>query len=455
MNNSAFLRLTLKTFAVLAVVAVLALPALVGMNAEAQLRQAELNLIKEGSLPISVKPIYFHRGWFSSDARSEYTMMLGTQAVRFNVNHHINQFVIPFYRWAKINHEVTHLEFGDTNITLPDKLSISTDKLFFGGFATHLSAANITIGSDEAAKFILSNPNIDMTVSPDHAQQFEMTIPTLSLVGPANSGTLNLVNLVINGSNGANSASDTPWHQHSQAKLDVIELTSKGVSAFALHNISMNADLKDRGANIDMIYQTSIQHSEFGDDSGVKANDIHLNFSYLNLNKSGLLKLEAAIKAMNATQAGQMEASDTAAQRARLVKEQLDAVLKQSTDMFSSSPSFSIDQFNMKTAFGDVDGKMEVHFNGDQFDAQQINSDNVVQIVKARTFGVASLNVARTIFMHTSASADKNTAMQQQLKENMLRMYVGQGYIVDDGRTLSVDARFGPQGVEVNGKHIM
>ena len=455
MNNSAFLRLTLKTFAVLAVVAVLALPALVGMNAEAQLRQAELNLIKEGSLPISVKPIYFHRGWFSSDARSEYTMMLGTQSVRFNVNHHINQFVIPFYRWAKINHEVTHLDFGDTNIALPDQLSISTEKLFFGGISTHLSAGKISIGTDGAAKITLSNPSVNVTFSPDHARQFDMTIPALSLDGPANSGNLNMVNLAISGSDAANSASDTVWHQHSQAKLDSIELISHGVPTFAMHTMSMNADLKDRGANVDMIYQTNIQQSQFGDQSGVTANDINLNFSYLNLNKSALLKLEAAIKAMNVTQAGQMNVPGNPAEQARFQQAQLDSLLKQSAEIFSSSPSFSIDQFNMKTSFGDVDGKMEVHLNGDKFNSEQLTSDSVMPILKARTFGIASLKVARNIFMHTSASADKDAAMQLQFKENMLKMYVGQGYIVDDGKTLSVDASFGPQGVEVNGKHIM
>ena len=83
-----------------------------------------------------------------------------------------------------------------------------------------------------------------MTVSPDHARQFDATIPTMSLSGPSNSGNLTLVNLSINGSNGANSSADGAWHQHSQAKLDLIELTSAAVYYYTWDRIPERLHLK-------------------------------------------------------------------------------------------------------------------------------------------------------------------------------------------------------------------
>ncbi|AMP00423.1 hypothetical protein CAter10_2827 [Collimonas arenae] len=229
----------------------------------------------------------------------------------------------------------------------------------------------------------------------------------------------------------------------------------------------MDTDLKDHGNNFDLVYQTKIDKSLFGDANGVVADDIHFDFSYLNLNKDALLKIQAASKAfyedMAKTQpaagadAAAVAAAGDDSTDAKLAQQKahMAVLMQHAGELVASSPGFRIDRLSLKTPNGDVAGNFEVNLDGKGLAPDALKGDNVMALLKERISGKGSLTLARDVFLNAFEQKNAAAPAQRQMKENQLKMYVDQGYIKDDGKQLSLESTFGPQGVAINGKRIM
>ena len=450
---------------VLAWVAVV--PGLVGMRAEAELSKIDQATLNSSSLPVTAKLASFQRGWFSSTAKTEYAIAMGPQPIRLAVTHQINQFAIPFYRWAKITHTITLVDDKGVETPLPVKLDASSDKLFFGGFSTNIAAPEIDWKNEEGLHVVGKNLTLNFHGKSGETQKYELNLPSLSATTAATQLNFNLSNLNLSGTyKDEKSATDT-WKQDGRIKLDSVEATRNGSAFLKLQNLVMDTDLKDHGNNFDLVYQTKIDKSLFGDANGVVADDIHFDFSYLNLNKDALLKIQAASKAFYEDMAKtQPAAGADAAAVAAAGDDSTDAKLAQQKahmallmqnagELVANSPGFRVDRLSLKTPNGDVAGTFEVNLDGKGLAPDALKGDNVMALLKERISGKGSLTLARDVFLNAFEQKNAAAPAQRQRKESQLKMYVDQGYIKDDGKQLSLESTFGPQGVAINGKRIM
>lgn len=449
---------------VLAWVAVV--PGIVGMRAEAEFGKMDQDALGSSSLPISTKLASFQRGWFSSTAKTEYAISMGAQPVRLAVTHQVNQFAIPFYRWAKITHTIALVDDKGAETPLPVKLNASSDKLFFGGLSTSVAAPEIDWQNQEGLHIVGKNLNLNFHGKSGETQKYELNLPSLSATTAGTQINVNLSNLNLNGTyKDEKSATDT-WKQDGHIKLDSIEAARNGNAFLKLQNLVMDTDLKDHGNNFDLVYQTKIDKSLFGDANGVVADDIHFDFSYLNLNKDGLLKIQAASKAFyeaaakappvaGAGVAAVAAPDDSTDAKLAQKKAQMAMLMQHAGELAASSPGFRIDRFSLKTPNGEVAGTFEVNLDGKGLTPDALTGDNVMALLKEKISGKGSLTLARDVFLNAFEQKNAAAPAQRQMKENQLKMYVNQGYIKDDGKQLSLESTFGPQGVVVNGKRIM
>lgn len=430
---------------------VLVVPGVVGMQAEAELNLSEKNTISTIALPITTRPAIFVRGWFFSVAKSDYIVKLGTQNLHLAVEHHINQFAIPFYRWAKVTHSVAVINDQGMAAPLPLHLIASTDKLFFGGYATHITAPEIDLNHVLGWHLKANNVSVNIKGVSNQSQQVELTVPSMTVSNDANLFYSNLTNLNFSASSSGDQTATGVWEQQGNFKFEKIETGNNGKPMMSMNNFMMAEELKDRGANVDVIYHTKVGRSVIGDTSQMTADDIHFDFSYTNLNKDGLLKLRTAAREFTDEDQTLSPMEQANQQLARI-----DTILKQSSGLLASSPGFKIDQFSLTTPHGVVAGTMQVSFNGSGISPNQLSSTTFPELMKQRISGKATLNVARDVFMQ--ATDNKNPAQainQQQLKAAQLKAFVDQGYVKDDGKQLTMESSFGPQGLLINGKRIM
>ncbi|AIY40537.1 hypothetical protein LT85_1379 [Collimonas arenae] len=455
-------QLAIAVGAVLVVAWVAVVPGIIGMNAEAEMNKNAGDALSTSSFPVTAKLESFQRGWFSSTAKVDYNFLSAPQPIHLVVEHHINQFAIPFYRWAKITHTITMLDDKGVATPLPFNIDASTDKLFFGGFSSKFSAADVDWKSKDGLHIAGKQLALKIGGKTGEELQYEINVPSLTATVTDGLLNINLAGLNLDGNyKDEKSAADT-WKQYGHIKLDNIDATKNGVTLLKLRDLAIDTDLKDHGESFDLLYQAKADKSTFGD--AFSADDIRVDFSYLNLNKDALLKLQTASKAFYleasktpvAATAGAV--TDEANMNAQLAKQKayMSAMMKQVGGFITSSPGFKVDRFSLKTPNGDVAGTLEAHLDGKDFPLEALGGDNVMALLKERFSGKGSLNAARDVFVN--AVDKKNTipeAQQRQMKESQLKMLVDKGFVKDDGKRLSLESTFGPQGVAINGKRVM
>lgn len=454
MKKSNAVRNTLLVVSVLVIASLLAVPYAIGLSAEKEFRAAEANMAQAGNYPVQVKPAYFHRGWFSSEARTQYIIGSGQQSALLSVNHHISQIPVPFVRWARVRHEITHFDIGGLNISTPGELDFHTDRLFSGGTAMHIGAPLITITPGDNSDISLKDMQFDLRSNDDQSRQLNFRLPTVSMVAPNRVTSITITNVSMTSNDSNMRDAQAVWQQAADAKMELLDVSTGGTSMFNIKNLSLHADLKDRGANVDVIYHTNMESSTTGGVGGFNVKNLNLDFSYLNLNKAALLGLQKAIRELNANAADSDDTrNDPVAAQAKMT-EMMQTLLKQSGPLIASSPVFRIDRLDVSTSYGNISGKGELHVNGDNFNPDELNKDNLVASFKARVSGNGNLKAARDIFVHVDG-VDRNARMQKQMKENMLMTYEQKGYVEDDGTTLTIDANMGPEGFLLNGKPLV
>jgi uncharacterized protein YdgA (DUF945 family) len=440
---------------------VLIVPGLVGMRAEADTNKDIADLSRSFSLPVTAKLESFDRGWFFSTAKTSYLIPVGPQFIRLTATHHINQLAIPFYHWAKISYDINLVD--DKGLPAPSaiKANASSVKKFFGEKTLDFAIPEINFENGEGLHVAGKNITAKVNWITNGKQEYAFTVPSLTFTGPSPSSidkapfSVNLNSFSITGhSEGAQTAAGT-WVLKSHVTLASIEATQGNTSIMKMDNLAMDADLKDHGQNIDMVYQTKIDKSLFGVANSVNINDIKFDFSYLNLNKEALLKWQAANHAFYAeTTANPAGASSEIADQ----KAQIALFMKQIGDLARHSPGFKIDQFNFKTPNGEVATTFEVNFNGKDLAPDAFSSGNPITLIKERTSGQGALKLDRNVITKALDKQNLNSpdaqmlATQHQKLEAAIKTFIDQGFVKDDGKQLSLDYTFGPQGVVINGK---
>lgn len=460
---------------------VLVVPGLVGMYAAADMDQTTLELQQLASkYPLTVKVEQFRRGWFSSSVTSRYTM--NGSAAGVVVRHDINQFAIPFYRWAMVTHTISSMDQDGVVKPLPFVIDAHSRRAFFGGMATTVLVPDLNWHGDGGFRMSGKNLALRSTGKLGGLQEVEFQLPALE-IGIQNE-TIKLTKLSIDASS-QTGAADTTWVQQARIKLEGLEATGANGKSLRLTNTLMNVDMKDHGEKVDLIYQTKSDQGVFGATNAADAasfNDFHLDFSYNNLNKAALLKLNAlgreyyanAAKAMvtqSATDAESPDAGvDNSGENPALRAATQKALYDGATLLLSGSPGFKVDRLSLTTGSGRIDGALEINFDGRDLMPETFRKDFGMTLLKTRLSGKLSVNLPRALVLDAFGGTapavaatteshdleqDQMITLKRQMIDSQISNYVEQGYLKEDGKQLMLESIFSPQGIQVGGKKMM
>jgi uncharacterized protein YdgA (DUF945 family) len=282
--------------------------------------------------------------------------------------------------------------------------------------------------------------------------QYILKAPELALTTPAASGqpfTVSMRRLILSGS-GSDTASQTAtslWVHQSHSEMASLQLLTGQTPLMQWNKLALDTRLKDNGDSVDLAYRSQLGNGRIGPGQGLALNDVHLDFSYLKLNKEALLKWQADSRALYSRQSGTLATSgsrhpsDVSARS----HEQADLLMQAVADLARHAPGFRIDRLSFNTPHGDAAATLEVNFDSGQ---QSGPAEGLLSLLRQHTSGKASLKFARALLGMGTAKVP-----EPQL-EDELRQLVTRGLVKDDGRYLSAEARFDRNGVLINGKSL-
>ena len=427
-------------------------PGIVGHYVEAELSKTQEDVINASNLPISAKLLSFNRGWYSSTAKVEYQVKMGVASRRMEVDYHVNQFAIPFYRWSRVTWSVSLIDEQGVVRALPVPVSMVTDKQFFGGgLVTTVTLEKFDQSDDAGHRFMSSGGSLVVSGKPGETVQYVLSVPFIGMEFQESGHILsaNLNKIQWNGSGSNNTDIAAVWSQQSHLGIGSIQAGRNGEENFLVSNVVMDAAMKDKGTTVDMQIQTGADKVQFVGAIKYVVNEIKLNFAYLNLSKQVLLDMQSMARKRNAelVQADQSTPVTRDALSAKMAQDSA-FLFKQFNALLASSPGFEISQLSMKTPDGDISGKLEVRFDGKNGAGSDMNETNMMDYLKEHISGKGSLRVARDVVVN-SFTADHAE------REQKIKMMVEQGYVRDEGKELTLEATYGADGMMLNGRHIM
>ena len=440
------------------------LPGVIGMKAEEEVNAILTDSAKNEATQFQEKTRFFNRGWFFSTAQSEYQIMLGTKRVHLVVDHSINQFAIPFYRWAKINHSINSISFDGNVLPLPANLQASSDRLFFGGYSTLVSLPTYDYKEGE---LVITGTDLALQIKGKSSEKltYNLDMPKLTISAFSEPLKLELVNFKMNGVSSANATPQEKWAQHGEVKFESFAWSKNNEPIFSIANFKIDGDLKDEGAHVGIIYKMHIDKVKFSSmmtratlgGEGFDADNLVFNFSYNNLNKEALLNLSKSFSHSKQPVFSDVMTSNTDGNDSDDMNNQelaqidsTENVLQKSGALILGSPSFKIDELSLKTTYGAFYAKAELDLDGKDFDSSNVSWITLQSALKPRLSGKGSFKIARDLMI--KIGTDTDNLDQIQAKENMIKEYVAEGYIKDDGKDISSEAKFDKEGVVVNGK---
>jgi uncharacterized protein YdgA (DUF945 family) len=361
---------------------------------------------------------------------------------------------LPFLHWSQTDYELA-LQDEQGTVT-PLKVTAHSMKRFGG--STDLELAAPALDWSNATGVRLSGKGIVLRMSGKKGEPLQYTLeaPELALTTPAATGqpfTVSMRRLSVSGS-GSDTASQTAtslWVHQSHSEMASLQFLAGQTPLMQWNKLALDTRLKDNGDSVDLAYRSQFGNGRIGSGPGLALNDVHLDFSYLKLNKAALLKWQADSRALYSRQSGTLATggswhpSDVSARG----HEQADLLMQAVADLVRHAPGFRIDRLSFNTPHGDAAATLEVNFDSSQQNQAQADpADSLLNLLRQHTSGKASLKFARALLGMGTAKAP-----EPQL-EDELRQLVAKGLVKDDGRYLSAEARFDRNGVLINGKSL-
>lgn len=430
---------------------VLVVPGVVGVRSEEKIRQDIDKLQQTTLLPLTVKVDAYERGWFSSSARVSYSLLLAGQVLRFAVDYRVNQFAIPFQRWARTDYTITPLNANGAAAGAALALEAYSVKTFLGRIDTTLKATDLQWS--RAAGEVVGMRNLLANISTEEGKplQYKLSLDAINLRSPMPSAPGSELQLLANKlqmeGHGANAATaKDSWQMDSQQKLESLEVLLNKTSRARLDGLALDAAIQDKGSTMDMSYRSRIAKGQFGlVNQALALKEVRMDFSYLNINKQGYADWQH--------QVGQFYARAGSASNAALEQAAGEAMLKTASSLLASSPAIRIDQLGFQTDKGGLRSSMELRFDGNGIPAGELAIQNIQPLLHERLSGRANLQLDRGLLSEIVAqmSGSAVNAQSANMLDASIRSAVQQGWLNDNGHLLSADFSFNRDGASLNG----
>ncbi|WP_287877683.1 DUF945 family protein [Aquitalea sp.] len=416
-------------------------PGIVGMRYEEKMRSDFATMAdKAGGSMLSLQQ--FDRGWFTSTARVQLKLPIGSQVQLLQLDYKIKQLPLPFMRWSRTDITFTPLdEQGKPGVPLP--LALYSIRNTDGSNDSHISGHDVIVNT-VAGTFTFSIDGKTHTKEGE-AVSYDLTLPNFSFQA-ASSGSnglmLRLNDLKLNGQLSAFNKPDAAWASQMKQQLGGASLQVGATPLAQLGAGRMDIKLDDKGGNFDISYQTHLDSLKLSP-PGLPAQEqdnIDLDFSYNNLNKQALIAWQADTVALASR--ADLRNNPAAMQQASMA-----LVYKHMGAFLAQSPSFNLQRLSMHMPKGTIQGSFSIGFDGSGVKAADITLPWLAAQAQQRSTLKASLAVDRTL-LDTLAPSTQAKAQA----EMMLTQWQTQGLIKNDGKVISSSLLIDRNGVKANGQ---
>lgn len=429
---------------------VLIVPAIVGVHTEDKIRHDIDSLQQSRMLPWKVTVDNYERGWFASSARVSYSLPVAGQVLRFAVDYKVNQFAVPFWRWARTDYTITPLDATGSPAGGPLALEAYSIKTFWGRTDTTLHADELNWGATDGNAVSMRKLLASISTEEGKPMQYKLSMAGFSLRSPLpqGSGVLQLVaaNLQADGHQASATTAKDSWQMDSKQKLESLELLVDNNSIMRMGGIGVDASMQDKGSTVDMVYRSRAEKAQLGPINhafGVK--EVRMDFSYVNINKQGYADWQS--------RSSQLYANAGSMSTAALEQAAADALLKSAGSLLGSSPAFRIEQLGFQTDKGMLRSTLELRFDGNGMPAGELTVQTLLPLLRDRLGGKASVQLDRGLLNEIAAQAGGIDAAGQsaQMVEASIHSAVQQGWLSDNGQRLNADFSFSRDGASLNG----
>lgn len=436
-------------------------PYFVGVRTEAETRD-ELDKLAQGLVwgnATGVRLDSYERGWFFSSAIIVYSVPVGPKVVKLVVTEHINQLAIPFYRWLSTNYDVAVQ--NDNGVSMALKVDAHSVKSFSGVTTLDIHAPNLNWtgpGLDIQGRDIVAQ----LSGKKDQEQHFSLSAASLSWSSQLTTAdqtlfTVDAQDIHVSGTEPDGKLALSNWSRQTHVEAGSIRLLAGSVQMLKSDKATFDYEVKDQGSGVDLLYRTHAEKAALGGVKTLEAKDAHFDFSYSHLDKAGLLKLQAALKAMQMRAAAAKGRMPPVGQ---MPPDQLAGFKQASMELARHSPGFQIQRLGFKTPNGGLEGNLALRFNGDKLPPNALEQPEFLKTLLERGSGKAALRISRNLILHSMAALanpqapnDQTAVMQQQLLDAKIKAMVDQGMLKEQGADLVVEASFDKSGMQINGKH--
>lgn len=430
---------------------VLVVPGLVGVRSEEKIRQDIDKLQQSTLLPLTAKVDSYERGWFSSSARVSYSLPLAGQLLRFAVDYQVNQFAIPFLRWARTDYTITPLNANGVASGAALALEAYSIKTFLGRIDTTLKAADLQWSRAEGEVVGIRNLLGNISTEEGKPLQYKLSLAAINLRSPLPSAPGSELQLLANNlqmeGHGADAATaKDSWQMDSQQKLESLEVLLNKTSLARLDGLALDAAIQDKGSTVDMTYHSRVEKGQFGPiNHALALKEVRMDFSYLNINKQGYTDWQRKVN--------QFYASAGSVSNPALEQAAAETMLKSASSLLASSPAIRIDQLGFQTDKGGLRSSMELRFDGNGMPAGELAVQNIQPLLHERLSGKANLQLDRGLLSDLVAQMSGTAANAQsaQMLEAGIHSAVQQGWLSDNGQRLNADFSFNRDGASLNG----
>ncbi len=427
-------------------------PGVVGFRYEDKMR-AEFAKLANGPASQFLTLEQFDRGWFVSTAHARLKLQQACKTQSYELAYKINQFAIPFSRWARTDITITPLTPEGQPAGAPLPLTATTLSGMDGVNRTHLSGHDVPFGDPGSGQLGFSIEG-DVSTAENQPVSYDLTLPALNYqfaAGGKNGGVaMRLSNLKISGAIAPDSQkADAPWASQLKQQFDGLDVLMGATPMVHAGPGSLDIAVQDQGANVGISYRTHLAALKLTPPNAqpVDLDNIDADFSYTNLSKHALVAWQKDAAALNTC-------SDLQNNPAALQDASMKMAMQHAGGFLSQSPSFSLDRLAIHMPQGGFNGNFAIAFDGKGVPATAISPQWLAEQGKNRVTIKAALSVDRALLdkLATLSGTPEQAAQARAMSENMLAQWQSKGWIKNDGKQVSSSLVVTAAGVTANGQ---
>lgn len=435
-------------------------PYLIGAQAEKRFAQDHKRLQQEMFYPqLSVEAGEFKRGWFKSEASTQFTFTppeKDAESIVFEFQHHISQ--LPSLGEGG-------LMTIESELVLPPEAAKEMKKYFN---KTPLLSAHSVVKFDGSEVSTLSSPSYSGPVKDDESAQLvwqglkgtvssdaearnvslSLHVPTFSYQDQEGKFEVSTLNYNAELERGKHNL----WYGNADGSLEKVALNTvsekSGPTSILVNKVALTSNQKENGPLVDISGKFTVDSADF---NGFKIENGIYDVAYKNLDAASLGKLNDSIK--------------------QVMREQpenpnmlLASMMPHVKGLLSKKPELNINQLALDTPLGKIHSKVhlalleELEDQVMQDPTQLLNIMNVdieASLPKPMVMGIISSN-ARNAVVHAAKVQKKKLTPEELAKQvdtvtqQQLQGMLAQKLMVEDGANYATAIHYVPQKLVIN-----